>query len=622
MASIPPPPRAIGPYQLEELLGRGGMAEVYRARREGPGGFEKVVALKRILPSYARNQTLVQRFLEEARIAGGLTHGNIVPVIDFGEIDGEHYLVMEWVDGVPLSALLRTVAERGRTLPAEVVAHIIAEAAAGLHHAHTRTDASGRPMSIVHRDVSPQNILLARQGDVKISDFGIAKAADSVVRTEAGIQVGKLCYMAPEQAKGEPLDARADVYALGIVLWECLAMRPLFSREEGAEALRGVLEPKHVAPSEVSASAPAALDAVVLKALQPAREDRYPDAGSLARDLRVYVHSVAPGFGQADLAQYLERTLPFQGGAPRAPAPLPAAAPVPATAPSAAAPAVPARAAPWPVPPAGASPGPPLPLDPAAAPSLPRAPARSRAWLLPSILLSLLVFAGAAGAIFFVHSGRDVPTPSSTGAGTTGGAMGSLPPAPGPTPAPPPQAQLVPGQVSGPTPPNGSILIPVAPDAPKLSLRLRTEPPGATIVMEGDVAGVTPMDVQAQTATPMRMGLLLRGHEPVLFPATPGDFPQLAAGANGPPIVLTPCTSTYGLLDVSVPAVGSAHVLVDGVDVGEEPVLVQVLFDGGAPRTHVEVDVPGRGITRLDIAQVAVPWGFAKLEHTLPDAPP
>ncbi len=598
MASIPPPPRAIGPYQLEELLGRGGMAEVWRARREGPGGFEKIVALKRILPSYARNKTLVQRFHEEARIAGGLTHGNIVPVIDFGEADGEHYLVMEWVDGVPLSSLLRTVSERGRSLPPEVVAHILSEAAAGLHHAHTRSDANGRPLTIVHRDVSPQNILLARQGDVKISDFGIAKAADSVVRTEAGIQIGKLCYVAPEQAKGEPLDARADVYAMGIVLWECLAMRPLFPREEGAEALRAVLEPKHVAPSAVSVNAPAALDAVVLKALAPAREDRYPDAGALARDLRVYVHSVSPGFGQADLAHFLERTLPFQGGAPRA-------APIPP--PSVTAPTVPvtpsALAAASGSPPVAAAPSAPVVAAPAA-PLVPAAPARprSRAWIV--LLFVALAVAVAATAVVFVLSSSEppLPAPGLVPGGAMGGGSTPQPPAPPPsplTPLSPPPAQLV----------------PTTPDAPKVPLQLRTEPSGATIVMHGEVAGVTPMDVQAQASSPMRLGLLLQGYEPVLFLTPPADFPQLAANTGAAPIVLTPTTRTYGLVEVSVPAVGSAHVLIDGMDAGEEPVLVPVRFLAGVPTTVIELSLPGQGATRLDIKSIAVPWGFAELEH-------
>lgn len=601
MASIPPPPRAIGPYLLEELLGRGGMAEVYRARREGSGGFEKVFALKRILPLYARNPTLIQRFESEAKIAGGLDHGNVVHVVDFGEADGEHYLVMEWVDGVPLSTLLRTVAERGRHLPPEVVAHVLSEAAQGLHYAHTRTDATGRPLSIVHRDVSPQNILLARQGDVKITDFGIAKAADSVVRTEAGIQVGKLCYMAPEQAKGEPLDARADVYALGIVLWECLAMRPLFPRDDGGEALRAVIEPKHVAPSVACPTATAALDAVVLKALAPDREARYPDAGALARDLRVYVHSIAPGFGNAELAQYLQETLPFAGGAARVSAP-----PQPAPAPAPAAPTA------WPKPaPAAAIPAT-APPHPVAVPRAVGAGGGSRMVLVLSAVAGLVLL-GAASAVFvLVRSEQPLPSGTLTGGGVS-------PAAPNPTPAPTPQipyAPLSPGIVTPATPGQTPTTIPSS-DAQKVTLHLQTEPAGATIVMEGEAVGVTPMEVRVQAQRPLRMALLLRGHEPVLFPGPPEDFPQLLALAAGlqAPIVLPTTTDTFGLVEVTAAAVGSAHVIVDGIDSGEEPVLVQIRFARGVPTTRVELEVPGQGRTPIDLTAVAVPWDLRVHRH-------
>jgi hypothetical protein len=493
-----------------------------------------------------------------------------------------------------------------------------------LHHAHTRLDANGRPLNIVHRDVSPQNILLARQGDVKISDFGIAKAADSVVRTEAGIQIGKLCYMAPEQARGDPLDGRADLYSLGIVLWECLAMRPLFPREEGAEALRSVLEPKHVAPSEASPHAPAALDAVVLKALAPKREDRYPDAGSLARDLRVYVHSVSPGFGQADLAQFLERTLPFQG-APRV-APIPPTGQTPSQPPTVSerpAPARPAILPPpgsaptsasgsaWPAPKDGgeaalAAPGP---------PPAPQAPVVSSPAKLVVfwVLLTVLLVGGAAGA-FIAMRGEAEPPPAPSPP-----AQPAVPSGPSPTqPAPLPQTGLVPVNPAQnvtitPGPPSQ---IPV--DVPKMSLQLRTEPTGASIVNDGEIVGTTPMDVQAPIGRPMKIALLLRGYEPRVFLEAPESVPALASGSGSSPIVLVPTTRAYGIVWISMAEQAhTAQVVVDGAVVGETPMPVIVRFVAGTPVTRIDIDLPGHPRHNIDAKTVAITWGFAEYSHNL-----
>ncbi|MBI2895650.1 MAG: serine/threonine protein kinase [Deltaproteobacteria bacterium] len=566
-----PAPHSIGPYVLEELLGRGGMAEVYRARREGPAGFEKVVALKRILPSQAREKRLVERFLEEARIAGALQHGNIVQVLDFGAAGDEYYLVMEWVDGVPLSSVLKSLAQRARPFPPEVLAYLVSEAAVGLHHAHTQVDPAGRPCCIVHRDVSPQNILLSRQGDVKVSDFGIAKAADSVIRTEAGIQVGKLCYMSPEQARGEPLDARSDVYSLAIVLWECLAMRPLFPREEGGEALRAVLEPSHVAPSQLAPGAPVALDAVVLQALMPDRARRYPDADSFARDLRVYLHGVAPGFGKSDLAAFLERTIPFLS----------------------------ARASSVPHPPAP-------PVAPEARSSLPTTRSSTKTargshgtWVA---VACALFAAGVIGLVLWLARGESGGTPP-------------YPPAAGA-----PSGPSLPGPARPERPPPGATALVPSSGAPKLQLRLDTVPAGAEIVMRGEVIGTAPMTVQAEAGRPMRLGLLLEGFEPLVFPAEPADYPQLRLDDLDdppPPVVLTRSQDRFALVEVSS-KLSEAHVLADGSDLGAQPVLVLVRFAGSAPATRIAVRAPDGRVEPLDLAALIAPWGFAAVEHGTP----
>ena len=203
----------------------GGMAEIYRAKTLGAAGFEKEVVLKRILPQFSADQEFVQMFIEEARVASKLQHANIVQILDFdrarlgGERDESYYLAMELVEGRDLRSLFKEGVRVGKPLPVEQALFCVAEALRGLHYAHTRQE-SGTPLAIVHRDVSPQNILVSYAGEVKISDFGIAKAAARASITSNGMVRGKLTYMSPEQVTGQPLDLRSDVYSMGVVRWE------------------------------------------------------------------------------------------------------------------------------------------------------------------------------------------------------------------------------------------------------------------------------------------------------------------------------------------------------------------------------------------------------------------
>src|SRR5450755_3328143 len=224
-----PVPLHLGPYELVERVATGGMAEVYLARRAGPHGFQKVVAVKRILPQLAKDTDFVAMFVDEARVCARLSHPNIVQVFDFGEEGGELYMAMEYVDGTTGARLIRAAAAKGEELPLDVCLHLALSVLRGLEYAHSARDEDGKPLSLVHRDVSPGNVLIDRSGAVKLTDFGIARAAVIERRTDAGQLKGKLGYMSPEQVVGRELDARSDLFTLGIVLAEMITLRPLFS---------------------------------------------------------------------------------------------------------------------------------------------------------------------------------------------------------------------------------------------------------------------------------------------------------------------------------------------------------------------------------------------------------
>src|SRR5579859_2685420 len=228
ISSIPAPLR-LGPYELLRRIATGGMAEVYLARRAGPHGFQKIVAVKRILPQYTRDPDFVAMFVDEARVCARLGHPNIVQVFDFGEQDGELYMAMEYADGTTGARLIRGAAGRGDDISIDVCLHIALSVLRALAYAHGARDDGGKPLSLVHRDVSPGNVLIDRSGAVKLTDFGIARASEFERRTDAGQLKGKLGYMSPEQVVGRELDSRSDLFTLGIVLTEMVILRPLFT---------------------------------------------------------------------------------------------------------------------------------------------------------------------------------------------------------------------------------------------------------------------------------------------------------------------------------------------------------------------------------------------------------
>ena len=304
-----------GDYFLTRKIATGGMAELFRARKVGAAGFEKLVVIKRLLPHLAADQELRDMFLDEARLASQLSHPNIAQVYDLGEAlatdpgrpQGEttYFIAMEYVSGKSLAEVIRRGQDTGRPLSVQHAVRIVAHAAAALAYAHDKRDAAGRPLGLVHRDVSPQNILISYEGEVKLVDFGIAKALSSSTTTRPGTLKGKFAYMAPEQARGESVDRRADIYALGIVMWEALTGRRLFAGESEAVILGKVLEPEVEPPSRVNPQVPPELDAVCLKALAPAREDRYQTAQEMNDALEAWLHGLPTYPSSYSLRNYM-----------------------------------------------------------------------------------------------------------------------------------------------------------------------------------------------------------------------------------------------------------------------------------------------------------------------------
>ncbi|WP_224369231.1 serine/threonine-protein kinase [Hyalangium versicolor] len=272
-----PNPQPFGKYQLLKKLATGGMAEVWLARQSGIEGFAKSVVVKRILPHLAEDREFVEMFRNEALIAANFNHPNIAQVYEFGEANGTYYIAMEFIHGEDLGRVMRKAWSAGQWIARPLAIRIVASACEGLFYAHSRTDGSGKPLKVVHRDISPQNILISFDGSVKLVDFGIAKAADQVGLTKSGAIKGKFAYMAPEQAAGKALDHRADIFAIGLVLYELLTgVRPL-KRDSELATLQAALECSIQTPSEV-ADVPPELDPVVMSALAKAADDRYRDA--------------------------------------------------------------------------------------------------------------------------------------------------------------------------------------------------------------------------------------------------------------------------------------------------------------------------------------------------------
>lgn len=292
-------------YLLLKRLASGGMAEIYLAKQVGLDGFEKLVVVKRILPALASQKQYVRMFLDEARTAADLRHPNIVSTFEIAEDNGVYFMVMEYLHGLDLRFIFRTLSSKDESIPLALAVGVVMEACAGLSYAHKKNDLKGRSLGIVHRDISPQNLVVTFDGETKVVDFGIAQADNLQDEAKHGLLKGKFAYMSPQQASGQNLDHTTDQFSLAIVLYELTTMHRLFKRNHHEESLAAVSQCDIQRPSKLIPAYPLALEAIVMKALAKRPNDRYADCGEFRAALDGFLQSAGLVFSRDKLASYL-----------------------------------------------------------------------------------------------------------------------------------------------------------------------------------------------------------------------------------------------------------------------------------------------------------------------------
>jgi serine/threonine protein kinase len=298
-------------YILFKKIASGGMAEIYLGKQIGEDGFQRLCCIKRILPHYASNPNFVNMFRDEAHINKKLHHANIVKIEGFEEVESSYALIMEFVNGCDLGTILKACLAEDRQLSIPMIVYIIAEAAKGLHFVHKSKDyETGKDLGIVHRDISPQNILISFEGEVKVTDFGIADAESKLVETRTGAVKGKYSYMSPEQIGGESVDLKTDIFALGVVLWESLTMKRLFTGDSDVETIQNVsnrIIKNNI--KDINELVDNNLEKIILKCLEKDASLRYNSALSLEKDLRLYLNKISPDFNTQDLSLFIKAIL-------------------------------------------------------------------------------------------------------------------------------------------------------------------------------------------------------------------------------------------------------------------------------------------------------------------------
>ncbi|MBN2358269.1 MAG: serine/threonine protein kinase [Deltaproteobacteria bacterium] len=307
-------PERLGDYEIIQLLAAGGMAEIFLARKTGPGGFEKRVVIKRIAKKLLGDREVEAMFLDEARVQALLDHPNIVQIYELGEEKGSYYIAMEFVPGATLRWVIDNAMAVDRPVPLQHALRIISDLLTGLHYAHEKRDAKGRPLGLIHRDISPVNVLVSRAGVAKVCDFGVAKSKLQSVMTRVGIVKGKFRYMAPEQVEGRALDCRADVFAVGSVLWEMLVGRRLFNQDPEEEVVSVIRAGVYPSVLQFRPDLPRAIDRVLGLALNVKPDRRFANAGEFALALEQILRRLPKGSSTVGLAEYIGSELEGTAG--------------------------------------------------------------------------------------------------------------------------------------------------------------------------------------------------------------------------------------------------------------------------------------------------------------------
>ena len=298
-------PKQFGKYQLLDRIAVGGMAELFRAKLTGAQGFEKLIAIKMILPNLSAEENLVTSFIDEAKLAALLHNENIIQIYDFGSMDDQYFIAMEYLFGKDLRAIIRTAREKDLALGMENILYIMSRICAGLDYSHNLKDLQGKPLNIIHRDINPQNILMTYEGQIKIIDFGIAKAASHNNQTRENLIKGKLAYMSPEQANGQQIDHRSDIFSTGIILYELLAARRMFTGET-MHVLSLVREAQYDPPEEVIPDLPTKLNSILRRALEKDPDDRYQNAGEMLADIEEFMFELSLRPNNRSFAGYMK----------------------------------------------------------------------------------------------------------------------------------------------------------------------------------------------------------------------------------------------------------------------------------------------------------------------------
>lgn len=299
-------PQKFGPYTLHQLIARGGMAEIYRATMPGIGTFEKVLAIKKILPHLVENEEFITMLVDEARILVGLNHANIAQVYDLGAIDDSYYIAMEYVHGVDVATMIKEAGKKQAYLPYDHVAYIMGCLCYGLHGAHSAVGSDGRPLHLVHRDISPHNVLVSFGGEVKVIDFGVAKARSKDSSTKAGVIKGKLLYMAPEQAMAKEIDGRADLFAAGLCMYKMLTHKLPFEGDNEFQIYNNILTKEIEPPKLLNPGVPEELNQIAMTLLQRDPDKRYQDGYAAKKELDRALHRIAPGYTPSRLSRFVE----------------------------------------------------------------------------------------------------------------------------------------------------------------------------------------------------------------------------------------------------------------------------------------------------------------------------